>query len=128
MQKLFLTIGTLLAGLSVALGAFGAHGLKDRVAPEVIATYQTGVHYQMYHALALLVIGILSERLLSSYIHYAGFLFLAGIVFFSGSLYLIVSFQAMSREIPKLVGIATPIGGLLFIIGWILLLTGILKK
>lgn len=128
MQKLFLTIGTILGGLSVALGAFGAHGLKKIVSPETVATYQTGVQYQMYHALALLVIGVLSEKYLGSFINYAGFFFLAGVVLFSGSLYLIVSMHAMNRTVPAGIGIITPIGGLFFILGWVLLLIGILKK
>jgi uncharacterized membrane protein YgdD (TMEM256/DUF423 family) len=128
MQKLFLTIGTILGGLSVALGAFGAHGLKKIVSPETVATYQTGVQYQMYHALALLIVGILSEKYLGSFINYAGFFFLGGIVLFSGSLYLIVSMHAMNKTVPTGIGIITPIGGLLFILGWVLLLIGILKK
>ena len=128
MYKLFLVIGTLLAGLSVALGAFGAHGLKKVVSAESVATYQTGVHYQMYHALAIILVAILAERFLNSYIHYAGFFFLAGVVLFSGSLYLIVSMHAMGKAVPTLIGILTPIGGMLMIIGWVLLLIGILKK
>jgi uncharacterized membrane protein YgdD (TMEM256/DUF423 family) len=128
MSKIFLIIGTVLGGLSVALGAFGAHGLKKLVTAESVATYQTGVQYQMYHAIALLFIGLLSERYYSSLLNYAGFLFLAGIVLFSGSLYMIVSLNAMNKAVPTGVGIITPIGGLLFIAGWALLLLGILKK
>jgi uncharacterized membrane protein YgdD (TMEM256/DUF423 family) len=128
MQKLFLIIGALLSGLSVALGAFGAHGLKKIAAPETVAIYQTGVQYQMYHAIALLIVGILSDRIFNSFIHYAGFFFLGGIVLFSGSLYLIVSMQTMNKEVPTAIGLLTPIGGLLFILGWALLLIGIIKK
>jgi uncharacterized membrane protein YgdD (TMEM256/DUF423 family) len=128
MQKLFLTIGTLLAGLSVALGAFGAHGLKKLADADTVAIYQTGVQYQMYHALALLVLGILSERMMGSLVHYAGFLFIAGVVFFSGSLYLIASLKAMNKVVPVGVGVITPVGGLLFILGWVLLLVALLKK
>lgn len=128
MQKIFLIIGTVLAGLAVALGAFGAHGLKKVVTPENVAIYQTGVQYQMYHALALVLVGILSERILNSYLSYAGVLFVAGIVLFSGSLYLIVSLYAMNKTVPTAVGILTPIGGLFFILGWISLLVSLLKK
>jgi uncharacterized membrane protein YgdD (TMEM256/DUF423 family) len=128
MQKIFLVTGTVLSGLAVALGAFGAHGLKKIVSPETVATYQTGVQYQMYHALALLLVGILAEKLSGSFIHYSGLFFLGGIVLFSGSLYLIVSLQAMNKAIPVPVGIATPVGGLFFILGWILLLIEIIKK
>lgn len=128
MQKIYLIIGTVLAGLAVALGAFGAHGLKKVVTPENVAIYQTGVQYQMYHALALVLVGILSERILNNYLSYAGVLFVAGIVLFSGSLYLIVSLYAMNKTVPTAVGILTPIGGLFFILGWISLLISLLKK
>lgn len=128
MQKIFIVIGTLLAGLAVALGAFGAHGLKKIVSPENVATYQTGVQYQMYHALALILVGILSDRIYNSFVSYAGVLFVAGVVLFSGSLYLIVSMQAMNKTVPTAVGVLTPIGGLFFIAGWACLLVGLLKK
>jgi uncharacterized membrane protein YgdD (TMEM256/DUF423 family) len=128
MQKIYLIIGAVLAGLAVALGAFGAHGLKKVVTPENVAIYQTGVQYQMYHALALFIVGLLSEKIASGYLTTAGVLFVAGIVLFSGSLYLIVSLYAMNRTVPTAVGILTPIGGLFFIGGWICLLVSLLKK
>lgn len=132
MQKLFFIVGTILAGLSVALGAFGAHGLKKMVAPElvekVVTTYQTGVQYQIYHAFAILIVALMLDRWASSYLHYAGFCFLVGVVLFSGSLYLITSFYARNATVPTAIGILTPIGGLFFILGWILLLVGVLKK
>lgn len=128
MQKIFLIIGSLLAGLAVALGAFGAHGLKKVVSAENVAIYQTGVQYQMYHAIGLILVGILSERILNSYLSYAGVLFVAGVVFFSGSLYLIVSLHALNKSIPTAVGILTPIGGLFFILGWVCFLVSIVKK
>lgn len=128
MHKIFLLIGTLLAGMAVALGAFGAHGLKKFVDNDTVAIYQTGVQYQMYHALALLVVGLLAERLSTSMVNYAGVLFIGGIVLFSGSLYLIASLKAMNKVVSPAVGIMTPIGGLLFITGWLLLLFAIIKK
>jgi uncharacterized membrane protein YgdD (TMEM256/DUF423 family) len=128
MQKIFIIIGAVLAGLAVVLGAFGAHGLKKVVTPENVAIYQTGVQYQMYHALGLILIGILSERILNNYLSYAGVLFVAGVVLFSGSLYLIVSLYAMNRSVPTAVGILTPIGGFLFILGWLCFLVSLLKK
>jgi uncharacterized membrane protein YgdD (TMEM256/DUF423 family) len=128
MNKIFLIIGTILAGLAVALGAFGAHGLKKLVGPETISTYQTGVQYQMYHALALLLLGVLYERSPGSLINFAGFFFIAGVVLFSGSLYLLVSLKAMNKLGTTGIGIMTPIGGLLFIVGWILLLISLVKK
>ncbi|HEY0067336.1 MAG TPA: DUF423 domain-containing protein [Flavisolibacter sp.] len=128
MQKVILLIGTVLAGLSVALGAFGAHGLKKMVDPETVANYQTGVQYQMYHALALLILGVLLGRAASSLVHYAGFFFIGGVVFFSGSLYLMASLKAMDKAVPKAVFIMTPIGGLLFILGWVLFLVYLLRQ
>lgn len=128
MQKIYLVIGILLSGLAVALGAFGAHGLKKIVSAENVATYQTGVQYQMYHALALILVALLSDKIYSSFVSYAGGLFITGIVLFSGSLYLIVSFYAMNKTVPTAVGILTPIGGLFFILGWACLLIGVLKK
>ncbi len=128
MQKSFLIIGTILAGLAVVLGAFGAHGLKKLVGPETVSTYQTGVQYQMYHALALLLLGVLYERLQNSLLNFAGIFFIGGVVLFSGSLYLLASLKAMNKVGTTGIGLITPIGGLLFIIGWILLLISVLKK
>ena len=127
-MKLFLILGTLLAGLGVALGAFGAHGLKKLVDAETVSIYQTGVQYQMYHALALILVGILAQRTESSLMNYAGFFFIGGIVCFSGSLYLLSSFRAMNKAVPGFVYPITPLGGILFILGWILLLFALLKK
>jgi uncharacterized membrane protein YgdD (TMEM256/DUF423 family) len=128
MSKLFLIIGTILAGLAVALGAIGAHRLKQIADAETLATYQTAVQYQMYHALALILVGILAERILNPMTGYAGALFIGGVVLFSGSLYLISSLKVMNKAVPTAVGIMTPVGGLLFILGWLLLLVAIIKK
>ena len=128
MHKIHLILGSILAGLGVVLGAFGAHGLKQIVPPETVSSYQTGVQYQMYHAFALLIIGILSERLSSNLVNWASAFFVLGIVLFSGSLYLLASLKAMNKVGVSGIGIITPIGGLMFIAGWILLLIAIIKK
>ncbi len=128
MHKTFLVIGTILAGLAVALGAFGAHGLRKLVSAETVAVYQTGVQYQMYHAMALIVIGVLADRIATSFSGYAGFFFIGGIILFSGSLYLISSFRALSRAVPVAINFLTPLGGLFFILGWIMLLVAVAKK
>jgi uncharacterized membrane protein YgdD (TMEM256/DUF423 family) len=128
MQKLFLILGTLLAGLGVILGAFGAHGLKQILPPDSVASYQTGVQYQMYHAFALLAVGILYTRFPGSLLNWSGIMFVAGIVLFSGSLYLLASLKAMNKVGVSGIGIITPIGGMLFIAGWILLLISIIKS
>lgn len=128
MQKIFLILGTVLAGLGVALGAFGAHGLKKLVPPETVSSYQTGVQYQMYHAFALLIVGILCERFSRNLINWSGAFFVLGIVLFSGSLYLLSSLKAMNKVGVSGIGIVTPIGGLMFLVGWILLLVAIIRK
>ncbi|HEU0064473.1 MAG TPA: DUF423 domain-containing protein [Flavisolibacter sp.] len=128
MHRLLLIVGTFLAAMAVALGAFGAHGLKKIADAETVGIYQTGVQYQMYHALALILTGLLAEKILSGFINYAGLLFIGGIVFFSGSLYLIASLKTMNKPVPVGIGILTPAGGLLFILGWIFLLVALIRK
>ncbi len=128
MQKFFLIIGIILSGLSVVLGAFGAHALKKVAPPDAIATYQTGVQYQIFHAIAILIVGVLAEKYANSFVHYAGILFLLGIVLFSGSLYVIVASVAHQFSLPTIINLLTPIGGLFFILGWVLLLAGVIKK
>jgi uncharacterized membrane protein YgdD (TMEM256/DUF423 family) len=127
MHKLFLTIGALSGGLAVALGAFGAHGLKKIVPPETVSTFQTGVQYQMYHALALLATAIIFEKFPNKLISWSGFAFCIGTLLFSGSLYLLTLFKATGKVGMEGIGIITPFGGLFFIAGWILLVLGTLK-
>ena len=128
MYKTILSIGIILSGLAVALGAFGAHGLKKLVSAETVATYQTGVQYQMYHALALILLAIVSTRATSGWFNYSAVMFVAGILLFSGSLYLIVAFHAMEKTFPTALGLITPLGGLCFIAGWVFFLIGVLKN
>ena len=113
--RLFLVGGCLLAFLAVALGAFAAHGLRDLLTPERLAVFQTGVQYQFYHALALLLTGLLGERATDVRNRAAGYLFLTGIALFSGSLYLLTLL-----DLP-LLGMVTPLGGAAFLAGWIAL-------
>jgi uncharacterized membrane protein YgdD (TMEM256/DUF423 family) len=128
MHKTFLSLGALFGGIAVALGAFGAHGLRKIVSPDVLSVFQTGVQYQMYHTLALLVIAIVYERLPNKWIKWSGYFFSFGILFFSGSLYLITAVKAEEGSIPAWIGAITPVGGLLFILGWLSFLTGLFKK
>lgn len=117
----FLFIGALLGGVAVALGAFGAHGLKSRLAPEKLVTFETGVRYQVYHSLALLAVGLTQLALpAAGSLALAGWLFLAGIVLFSGSLY----WLALGG--PRWLGPVTPLGGLALIGGWIVLALAVL--
>jgi uncharacterized membrane protein YgdD (TMEM256/DUF423 family) len=128
MHKTFLIIAALLAALGVALGAFGAHGLKKIVPPETVNTFQTGVQYQMYHAFALFIAAIVYERFANAYVSNAGWFFFTGIILFSGSLYVLTLLKATNKVGLSGIGAITPVGGLLFIIGWVLLLLGILRK
>lgn len=110
------------------LGAFGAHGLKKIVPPETVGTFQTGVQYQMYHAFALLIVGLVYGRFAQTQLNWAGWMFIAGTVLFSGSLYVLTLLKATGKVGLGGVGILTPIGGLLFIAGWILLTMAFLKS
>lgn len=122
MERFFLVFGAIAAGIAVMAGAFGAHGLEARVSPERVETFRTGVTYQMYHALALLVVGWLAAQGVGGAIPWAGYSFIAGIFIFSGSLYLLVL-----TDTPWL-GAITPLGGVAFIAGWALLAWGLARQ
>jgi uncharacterized membrane protein YgdD (TMEM256/DUF423 family) len=113
--RTFLALGGFAAFLAVALGAFGAHALKARVPPEMLAVWHTGVEYHLFHALGLLAVGIVAMQLPeSALLKYSGWLMLAGIVLFSGSLYAL----ALSGE--RWLGAVTPVGGIAFLAAWAL--------
>jgi uncharacterized membrane protein YgdD (TMEM256/DUF423 family) len=128
MHKKFITTGALLGAIAVALGAFGAHGLKKIVEPETVQTFQTGVQYQMYHALALLLTGLLYEKCSQKYARIAGYLFIAGIILFSGSLYALTIGKAAEVTALGKAGIITPQGGVCFIAGWLFLFFAAMKN
>ena len=111
-NKTFLLIGALFAFLGVAFGAFGAHGLRNRLSPEMLAVFETAVRYQMYHSLALLLVGLMMAPMGGPMIRTAGWAFTIGIVLFSGSLYVLALTGASAF------GIVTPFGGLAFLVGW----------
>lgn len=112
MDRTFMFIGALMGFVGVGLGAFGAHALKGRLSPEMLAVFETGVRYQMYHALALLATAALMSRSEGRAVIVAGWSFTAGILIFSGSLY------ALALTGVTILGAVTPIGGLAFLIGW----------
>ena len=119
--RLALVVGALAMALAVAAGAFGAHALKARLAPEMLDVWRTGVTYHGWHSLALVALGLLMLHAPESgALRYAGWLFVAGIVLFAGSLY------ALALGAPRGVGAITPFGGLAFIVGWILFAAGTL--
>jgi len=124
MYKTFLLAGSTLAGLGVAIGAFGAHKLKDfLVQTGRLETFEKGVTYQFYHSFALLIVGlfILQNQFNEKYLTYAGYSFIAGILIFSGSLYILCL-----TETPKW-GAVTPIGGVCMIAGWVFVCMSFLK-
>ena len=121
MARIFLATGAVLAGLAVAAGAFGAHGLEESVSPDRLQTFRTAVSYQMYHALGLLVVGWAATQGWGGAVHGAGYCFVGGILIFSGSLYLLVLTDT------SWLGAITPLGGVAFIVGWLLLAWGVLR-
>ncbi len=122
MAKLFIFMGSIIMALSVAIGAFGAHGLEGRLTERMMKNFQTGVQYHMIHGIGLLVVGLVALKLTSSsMLNGAGWSFLIGIILFSGSLYVMAL-----TGVTKL-GAITPIGGLAFIIGWVLLAVAVMR-
>lgn len=121
MNHRFISLGAFLAGIGVMLGAFGTHGLRDKVTDRMLDTWQTGVHYHVLHALALIVVGILGAHSASRALPKVGGLFIAGIVVFSGTLYAYVATGI------KVFAMITPLGGVCFILGW-MVLTVAMKK
>ena len=111
-NKTFLLLGALFAFLGVAFGAFGAHGLRNRISPEMLIVFETAVRYQMYHSLAILLVGLMMAPMGGPMIQTAGWAFAIGIVLFSGSLYLLALTGTTTF------GAITPIGGLAFLVGW----------
>ena len=123
MAKLLLALGSINALLVVLIGAFGAHGLKARLTVENMAVFQTGVQYHFYHAVGLILLGLIALQIpISPYLRWSGWLMLVGIILFSGSLY------TLSITNIRWLGMITPFGGLTFIIAWLLLTIGIMKS
>ena len=122
MDRLFVALGSLSAGLSVAFGAFGAHALRARLSAADLATFETGARYQMYHALALLAVAWIAAHWPGTLPRAAGWLFVAGTLLFSGSLYTLV----LSGQ--RWLGAVTPLGGVAFLAGWGCLLVAALRR
>lgn len=120
-MKLFILLGVINGFLAVALGAFGAHGLEGKLSEKMLGIWEKAVNYQMFHTMALLVTGLLMAKMTGGSVTWAGWMFLIGIILFSGSLY-IYSITAV-----KTFAMITPIGGVAFLIGWILLGTAAVK-
>ncbi|MEK8132833.1 DUF423 domain-containing protein [Paenibacillus filicis] len=120
-MQTFVMLGSILMFLAVALGAFGAHALKARLTPDKMKVYETGVQYHIAHALGLLLLGLLADRLPeASLIVTGGWFLLAGVILFSGSLYM------LSLTGKRIFGPITPLGGVAFLIGWVLVLVAVI--
>lgn len=128
MQKGFIKLGALLGALAVISGAFGAHALKAIISDKSLAIFETGVRYQYYHVVALLITGILYKEFPNKYLLWAGRLFCVGVLFFSGSLYLLAFIDISENTGLKWIGAITPLGGACLIAGWLSLTAGISKK
>lgn len=127
MDKHIIITASVFGMLAVIAGAFGAHALKAVLAAEQLQTWQTAVQYQFYHVFALLFLAVFAQQN-SNYTNAAFYLFTFGIIFFSGSLYLLSCRYAFNWNWVKVLGPVTPIGGLLFIAGWVMLLLAALKQ
>jgi uncharacterized membrane protein YgdD (TMEM256/DUF423 family) len=122
-SKLFLILSGINAALVVMLGAFGAHGLKARLTAEMLAVYQTGVHYHLFHALGLLAVGLVATQIADSvWLKWSGWLMLLGIILFSGSLYV------LSVSGLRWLGMVTPFGGVAFIAAWIVFVIAVARS
>jgi uncharacterized membrane protein YgdD (TMEM256/DUF423 family) len=128
MQKTFGIIATLYGALAVILGAFGAHALKVKLDAYQLEIFNKGVQYQFYHVIALFAVVFLAEKIQPKTLTFAGWFFSVGILFFSGSLYLLATRSLMGTDaLTPILGPVTPLGGLCFIIGWTLLLVSFTK-
>jgi len=121
-NRVFGAIGALSGGIAVAAGAFGAHALRARLAPDLLAVFETAARYQMYHALALLLVALVYAHRPTAPVRAAGWLFTAGSVIFSGSLY------ALALSGVRALGALTPIGGVCFLAGWLCLASVFLRR
>lgn len=119
-MKLFIILGALCTMMSVGIGAFGAHGLEGKLSDKYMSVWEKAVNYQMYHGLGLLIIGVIGGTT-SINVNWAGWLIFLGVVFFSGSLYILALTQI------RILGAITPIGGVLFIAGWLMLIISTFK-
>lgn len=121
MDRIFLMIGAVMGALGVGAGAFAAHGLKGQLTPDLLAVFETGARYQMIHALALLAVSLVVARTPHPALTFSGWLFIVGVVVFSGSLYVLAITGV------RWLGAITPIGGLAMIAGWLCLAWGVFK-
>ncbi|MEY3687724.1 MAG: hypothetical protein RIR84_565 [Bacteroidota bacterium] len=118
MFKNHFATGSIFCGIAVVLGAFGAHALKAILSPESLQSFQTAVQYQMLHGMAILIVGLISERVPNKNLGPVTQFFSVGILLFSGSIYMLAYLKYQSIDFPPMIALITPIGGLCMIIGW----------
>ena len=128
MYRTGLVLGILFAGLGIVVGAFGAHALKPLLTESQVQVFETGVRYQMYHSFALIIAGVLFGSYPFKHFKFSATFFLIGILLFSGSLYAMTLMNINGQVGLGGLGILTPIGGLFFILGWLMLLIGLFQK
>jgi uncharacterized membrane protein YgdD (TMEM256/DUF423 family) len=125
MQRTFFRTASLLAMLSVMLGAFGAHALKEHLTDQSLASFQTATTYMMTHAVALFIVGMMYRHYKKKTMVWAGNFFVIGIIMFSGSIYMRIALSYLGYEKLVIVNTITPFGGLMFILGWLMLFVSI---
>lgn len=128
MDKQLLSISFILGAIAVAFGAFGAHALREMVDEKAIQTWQTAVQYHFYHLFAIALTAVLLKQGVNVWYKRAGYLFITGILVFSGSLYTMILLKATGATSVNWLGAITPIGGVCFIAGWLFLFLGVKKK
>lgn len=122
MNRLFVGVGAVMGFLAVAAGAFGAHALRDRLPADRLVLFELAAKYQMYHALALLAVGLIAERVQGATVNAAGYAFIIGTLIFCGTIY------AMAFGAPRWFGAITPLGGVGLLIGWALLVVSAFRR
>lgn len=127
-QKRFLLIGGLLCAFSVILGAFGAHALKEELSPDKISAFDKGVRYQFMHAVSLILFSVMPEKFQTKLLNTASWMMCFGILFFSGSIYILTTKELIGIENISFIAPITPLGGLCFISGWVLFSVNVLKS
>jgi uncharacterized membrane protein YgdD (TMEM256/DUF423 family) len=128
MNRNFLIIASLFGALSVALGAFAAHQLREMLPIDMVAVFETGVRYQFYHVFALFLVAVAMQRYSNKWMYRAGNCFIVGIILFSGSLYALAILKMMDANGSKYIGLITPFGGIFLIAGWLFLMLGFSKS
>lgn len=126
-HKKTFTTGVFLIFLGVILGAFGAHGLEGKISTDKIASYETGVRYQIYHGFSFLFLGLISSYLNSSLLWVSRLMFI-GVLLFSGSIYILATQSMIQIDVSKILGPVTPIGGLFLILSWVILFIKLIRQ